>query len=91
MKVFTFTVQDENGMHARPAGRLTTFAKQFSSHILVCANGKEADAKRLLALIGLGATRGTELRIVIEGEDEELAFSQLCDFCRTTFGGDVSK
>ena len=34
MKEFTYIIQDKNGMHARPAGRLATFAKQFSGSFI---------------------------------------------------------
>ena len=77
MKQFFYRIQDPNGLHARPAGQLATFAKRFTSDIRVCANGKEADGKRLLALMSLGATHGTELAFSICGEDEENAATAL--------------
>ena len=81
MKQFTYCIKDENGMHARPAGMLATFAKRFDSNIRVLANQKEADAKRLLSLMSLGATHGTELTFLIEGSDDALAADQLLQFC----------
>ena len=87
MKEFTYTVQDKNGMHARPAGRLATFAKQFSAQIKVECNGKEADGKRLLALMSLGATLGSDLIFSITGEDEDAAASALEDFCKRSLSG----
>lgn len=80
MKRYMYTIQDPNGMHARPAGSLVTFAKQFSSGIRVRAGGKEADAKRLLSLMSLGATCGTELTFEVEGEDEDRAVTELARF-----------
>ena len=77
MKQFFYRIQDPNGLHARPAGQLATFAKRFSSEIRVSANGKEVDGKRLLALMSLGAVHGTELAITINGEDEEQAATSL--------------
>ena len=77
MKQFFYRIQDPNGLHARPAGQLAAFAKRFSSDIRVCANGKEVDGKRLLALMSLGATDGTELSFKISGEDEERAATSL--------------
>lgn len=82
MKQFFYRIQDPNGLHARPAGQLATFAKRFTSDIRVCANGKEADGKRLLALMSLGATHGTELAFSICGEDEENAATALEVFLR---------
>ena len=86
MKEFTYIIQDTAGMHARPAGKLATFAKQFSSQIKVSANGKEADGKRLLALMGLGATHGTKLTFTVTGEDEEKALAALNAFCKELLG-----
>ena len=81
MKTFTYTIRDENGMHARPAGKLATYAKRFSSQIRVKTEDKEADAKRLLALMSLGAVCGSVLEFVITGEDEEEAMQGLKHFC----------
>ena len=77
MREFTYQIEDPNGMHARPAGRLATFSKQFDADIRVRAGEKEADGKRLLALMSLGATHGTELAFSICGEDEENAATSL--------------
>ena len=84
MKQFFYRIQDPNGLHARPAGQLATFAKQFTSDIRVAANGKEADGKRLLSLMGLGAVHGTELAFSISGEDEERAATALEVYLRAT-------
>lgn len=83
MKEFTYTIVDKDGMHARPAGRLATTAKQFASSISVKANGKTADGKRLVSLMMLGAVLGTTLTFSISGEDEDRAALELERFCRT--------
>lgn len=83
MKEFTYTVVDKDGMHARPAGRLAMCAKQYASNISVKANGKTADAKRLVSLMMLGAVLGTTLTFCIVGEDEEKAAREIEVFCRT--------
>lgn len=87
MKQFTYRIEDPNGMHARPAGALATFAKRFQSDIRVRAGEKEADGKRLLSLMSLGATHGTELTFAITGEDEETAAAELEAFLRQQNAG----
>lgn len=82
MKQFTYQITDPNGMHARPAGMLATFAKRFHSDVRVKNGEKEADGKRLLSLMSLGATNGTELIFCITGEDEELCAQELERYCR---------
>ena len=82
MKQFTYRIEDPNGMHARPAGMLATFSKRFDSDVRVEANGKKADGKRLLSLMSLGATHGTELCFTVSGTDEDRAAEALERFCR---------
>lgn len=86
MKEFIFKIQDKNGLHARPAGLLAASAKSFSSQILVECAGKEADAKRLLSLMALGATTGKELRFKITGDDEERAYDAIKSICYEKLG-----
>lgn len=82
MKKITYTITDENGIHARPAGVIVQTAKKFASTITLGIQTKDgaekrADAKRLFAVMGLGAGRGTVLSVVAEGADEEEAATQL--------------
>lgn len=87
MKKFTYKVALENGLHARPAGALATEARKFKSSVKVKTAEKEADAKRLLSLMSLGATNAAELEFEIEGEDEDVAYNALKSFCEGGFGG----
>ena len=91
MKQFTYRIEDPNGMHARPAGMLATFAKKFQSDVRVRAGEKEADGKRLLSLMSLGAVHGSELTFTVTGEDEESAARELEEFCRQQNVSDQKK
>ncbi|MBE6589833.1 MAG: HPr family phosphocarrier protein [Ruminococcaceae bacterium] len=86
MKEFSYTVEDPNGMHARPAGKLATFAKQFDAEIRVIYRDREADAKRLLSLMSLGAVHGGVLCFRITGADEEAARQAMERFCKESWG-----
>lgn len=84
MKEVKTTVVNPNGIHARPASLFIQEAKKFQSKITVenLGTGKAKDAKSILGVMGLGMTKGTEIRIVAEGPDEEaaiLAMQQLVD------------
>ena len=83
---FTYQIKDPNGMHARPAGKLATYAKQFSEEIRVIAGEKEADAKRLLALMSLGAVAGTVLTVTVSGDNEESTARQLQEYLEASYG-----
>lgn len=77
MKLFSYIITDEIGIHARPAGLLVKEAKGFSSKITIDANGKTADATKLIALMQLGVKKGTEIVVKAEGKDEDAAIIQM--------------
>jgi phosphocarrier protein HPr len=56
-------------LHARPAGVFVREASRFLASIVVSANGKSANAKSILEVLGLGARAGTELALSASGED----------------------
>ncbi|MCM1173999.1 MAG: HPr family phosphocarrier protein [Blautia sp.] len=80
MKEFQYVIQDPVGLHARPAGLLVKQAAGFQSKITISGNGKSCDAKKLIMLMSLGLTQGTEISCRIEGEDEEAAFEAIRKF-----------
>jgi len=73
MKSFSYVIKDELGIHARPAGLLVKEAKKFNSKAMLEVDGKITELTKLLALMNLGIKRGNEIKISIEGEDEEAA------------------
>ncbi|HIQ99482.1 MAG TPA: HPr family phosphocarrier protein [Candidatus Scybalocola faecavium] len=80
MKTFTYTITDELGIHARPAGLLVKEAAKFSSKITIKGNGKSADLKRLLAVMSLGIKKGAEVEVTAEGDDEDAAAAAIEEF-----------
>jgi phosphotransferase system HPr (HPr) family protein len=64
-------------LHARPAATFVKTAMRFRSKVSVGAEGKVADAKSILAVLALGATGGTTLRLSAEGEDAPAALNAL--------------
>lgn len=77
MTAFEHTLQNPEGIHARPAGLLVKQAQQYESTVTLVKNGKEADLKRLFAVMGLAAKQGEVVSLRIEGDDEEEAAQQL--------------
>jgi phosphotransferase system HPr (HPr) family protein len=64
-------------LHARPAAQLVRTAVGFAAEIGVAVNGREANAKSLLAVLALGATAGTPLRLTASGQDAAVALNAL--------------
>lgn len=80
MKSFEYVVTDELGIHARPAGLLVKEAKNFNSTIMLKKEDKEADAKKLLAVMSLGVKKDMNVTVTVDGEDEEAAFEAIQKF-----------
>ena len=70
---------DQVALHARPAGAFVRAASTFDSTIVIEANGRHANAKSILEILGLGAEGGTELAISASGDDAAEAVAELAD------------
>lgn len=80
MKEFQYVIQDDLGIHARPAGNLAKLAQSFRCDVKVACNGKTADAKRVIGLMTLGAKTQSAVTVICDGADEEKAAEELETF-----------
>ena len=80
MKEFTYTLKDEMGIHARPAGLFVKEAAAFPCAVTITKDGKEVDAKRIFGVMGLGVKCGQEITLKTDGEKEEEAMETLSKF-----------
>ena len=81
MKTFAYTIKDEIGIHARPAGTLVKLIKGFSSTVTIEKEGKPAiNGSALMKLMGLGVKCGDTVKFTVEGEDEEAAAKAIEEF-----------
>lgn len=77
MPELRLTVLDPAGLHARPAARFVQAASRFSSRIVIRHDGREADAKSLIALLGLTVRPSSEIVLAADGPDAEEALTGL--------------
>lgn len=82
MKRFQYSIKDELGIHARPAGLLVKEAGKFQSEIKIRKGEKEVDAKRIFAVMSLACKCGDEITISAAGEDEARAIETLEAFMK---------
>ncbi len=80
MKKFDYTIQDNCGIHARPAGMLVKEAGKFESKITIWKEDRFVDVSKLIALMGLGVKKGDTVTVEIDGSDEEKAAEALEKF-----------
>ena len=81
MKSFSYTVKDELGIHARPAGMLVKEVKNFQSKVTLEKDGTSVDASRLMAVMGMGVKKDQTVTVTVEGDDEDAA----CDAIKAFF------
>lgn len=74
------------GLHARPAMQLVELANKYSSKIDVSNGMLTVDAKSIMSVMRLAATKGTTLRIVADGSDAPEAVEKLVELVRQGFG-----
>ena len=77
MKQIELVIQNQTGLHARPAKVLVNLAKQFKSDISLHHRGKRANAKSMVSVLTLGAERGSDITVQADGVDEEKAIAEI--------------
>ncbi len=85
MYVKDVTVQNQVGLHARPATFFIQKANEFKSSIWVEKEERRVNAKSLLGVLSLGIMGGTAIRIIAGGPDEETAVDELVKLVETGF------
>lgn len=82
MVSFKFTVTDESGLHARPAGQLVKEAVKCESSVTIRKGERTGDAKRIFNVMGLSVKANEEVEIIVEGEAEQEEAAALEAFVR---------
>ena len=82
MKSFQYKVQAAEGLHARPAGLLVKCAQGCASDVTLSFQGKQANAKKLFAIMALGVKAGDTIELSANGASEVQDAKTLGDFCR---------
>lgn len=80
MKTFQYTIREELGMHARPAGLILQLAKEFRSSIIVSNKWNVGDLKRLMSVMGLDIQYQDTVTVTVEGPDEDVAAEEMLAF-----------
>ncbi|MFP4021336.1 MAG: HPr family phosphocarrier protein [Halanaerobium sp.] len=76
----TVQIRNKTGMHAKPAAEFTKKVSQYTSKISVTFEGKEVNAKDVMAVMGLGVSKGNKVTIKAEGEDSQTAVKEIVEF-----------
>lgn len=88
MRQLELEIRNPSGLHARPAALFVRTAAGFRSRITIArVDGADpVDAKSILGVLSVGASRGARIRLVIEGEDEAAAADGLRELVESGIG-----
>ncbi len=85
MYVDEVTVQNQVGLHARPATFFIQKANEFKSTIWVEKEERRVNAKSLLGVLSLGIVGGMNIKIIADGTDESAAVDSLVSLVKSGF------
>lgn len=69
----TAVITNPHGLHARPAAQVVAGLRGLDAEVTVAIDGRQADARSITALLGLGATEGDTVTVIAHGPDEDAA------------------
>ena len=79
------TVNNQVGLHARPATFFIQKANEFKSSIWVEKDERRVNAKSLLGVLSLGIVKGTSINLIADGPDEKEAVEALIELISSNF------
>ena len=82
------TIKNRAGIHARPAALLVQTVKDFKCSVYIEKDTDQINGKSIMGVLTLGASYGTELKLITDGEDEEAAMEALLNLFESGFEED---
>ncbi|MGF1529700.1 MAG: HPr family phosphocarrier protein [Candidatus Competibacterales bacterium] len=79
------TIVNRLGLHARAAAKLVTLAAEFDSEVYLVRETRQVDAKSIMGVLMLAASKGTALTLKARGNDAEAAVEALADLIQRRF------
>ena len=71
------TIRNRQGLHARPAALFVRLANKFDSEITVRRGKEKVNGKSIMGILMLGCEKGSQIELLIEGEDAQRALEEL--------------
>lgn len=85
MVSFDYTIQDEMGLHARPAGVMVKRLKAVPASVIIRCGERSADAKKLFQVMAMAVKCGETVTVEVDGEDEAALRDELLAFFRENY------
>ncbi len=82
----TITIINKLGLHARAASKLVNCVSQFESEVSITKKGNRVNAKSIMGVMMLAASKGVKLELEIDGDDEQACHDALVELINNRFG-----
>ena len=89
MMTRTVNIVNKLGLHARPSAMLVTAAARFESEVYISKNSLRVNGKSIMGVMMLAAEKGSELKLEVNGPDEEQAMAELVRVIESGFGEEI--
>jgi phosphocarrier protein HPr len=86
MRQHQFEIVNNLGLHARAAALLVKTATLFCSEVRLCLDGIEVSGKSIMGVMMLAATKGSKVRLTVDGSDETKAMQEIGELIADGFG-----
>lgn len=86
MLIQDFVIVNKLGLHARASALLVKTSTPFKSDIKIEREGVMVNGKSIMGIMMLAASKGSQIRVKVEGDDEEVAMAALSELIRNGFG-----
>ena len=80
------TICNKLGLHARAAAKFVATASEFESEIEIEKDGKRVNGKSIMGVMMLAASKGSNIRLFIDGNDADIAMGKIKDLVHSKFG-----
>ena len=78
-------IKNKLGLHARAAVKFVNLANRFGASVKIVKDGNEIDGKSILGILTLAAIQGSEIVLLVSGQDEDSALKALTDLINNRF------
>ena len=79
------TIINKLGLHARAASKLVNLCSQYCSSVYLDNKGNRVNAKSIMGVMMLAASKGTEMTIEVDGEDESICRDAVINLIKNRF------
>lgn len=86
MEIQTFIIRNRLGLHARAAALLVKTANRFAAEITIEKDGMEVNGKSIMGILMLAASKGSKIRLKVEGKDSIQALQTIGKLIENKFG-----